>query len=55
MNDAKFISGGRILELHEIIQPDILKEIQEQLFYILFPHKVKCDLFHYSLNHILYL
>lgn len=36
MNDSKFISGGRILELHEIIQPDILKEIQEQLFYIMF-------------------
>lgn len=38
MNDAKFISGGRILELHEIIQPEILKEIQDQLFYIMFPH-----------------
>lgn len=38
MNDAKFISGGRILELHEIIQADTLKDIQNQLFYILFPH-----------------
>jgi len=38
MNDSKFISGGRILELHEIIQPNILQEIQEQLFYIFFPH-----------------
>ena len=38
MNDSKFISGGRILELHEIIQLNILQEIQEQLFYILFPH-----------------
>lgn len=38
MSDARFISGGRILELHETIQPNILKEIQEQLFSILFPH-----------------
>ncbi len=41
MNDSKFISGGRILELHEIIQPDILKEIQEQLFYIMFSNIYK--------------
>lgn len=37
MNDAKFISGGRILELHEIIQENILTEIQDQLFYIMLP------------------
>jgi len=41
MNDTKFISGGRILELHEIIQSDILKEIQEQLFYIMFSNIYK--------------
>lgn len=37
MNDAKFISGGRILELHEIINADILEQIKDQLFYMLFP------------------
>lgn len=37
INDSKFISGGRILELHEIISSDALKSIQEQLFQIMFP------------------
>lgn len=37
MNDTKFISGGRILELHEIINADILEQIKDQLFYMLFP------------------
>lgn len=37
INDTKFISGGRILELHEIIGIDILEQIKEQLFYLSFP------------------
>lgn len=37
VNDTKFISGGRILELHEIINFNILKEIQYQLLQIMFP------------------
>ena len=37
INDSKFISGGRILELHEIISSEILEEIQLQLLYIMFP------------------
>lgn len=37
INDTKFISGGRILELHEIIGTDILEQIKEQLFYLSFP------------------
>ena len=41
LNDAKFISGGRILELHEIISADPLKQIQEQLFQIMFPTLLK--------------
>lgn len=41
MNDARFISGGRILELHEIINDNTLKEIQTQLLYIMFPNLYK--------------
>ena len=37
INDSKFMSGGRILELHEIISTEILEEIQMQLLYIMFP------------------
>ena len=37
INDSKFISGGRILELHEVISSEILEEIQLQLLYIMFP------------------
>lgn len=37
ISDARFISGGRILELHEIINGDVLKEIQDQLLCIMFP------------------
>ncbi len=37
ISDAKFISGGRILALHEVIHSDVLAEIQEQLFYIALP------------------
>ena len=37
MSDAKFISGGRILELHEIINIDTLNDIQMHLLYIMFP------------------
>lgn len=37
INDTKFISGGRILELHEIINSNTLKEIQYQLLQIMFP------------------
>lgn len=38
INDSKFMSGGRILQLHEIIQTEILEEIQMQLLYIMFPN-----------------
>ncbi len=44
ISDAKFVSGGRILALHEIIPNNVLVEIQEQLFYIAFPD------FHKQLN-----
>lgn len=37
INDSKFISGGRILELHEVIPSEILEGIQLQLLYIMFP------------------
>ena len=38
INDSKFMSGGRILELHEIISTEILEEIQNaKLLYIMFP------------------
>lgn len=37
INDSKFMSGGRILELHEIIPHETLEEIQMQLLYIMFP------------------
>lgn len=37
INDSKFISGGRILELHEVISSEILEEVQLQLLYIMFP------------------
>ena len=37
INDSKFMSGGRILELHEVIPSEILEEIQLQLLYIMFP------------------
>lgn len=37
INDSKFVSGGRILELHEKISKELLEEIQMQLFHILFP------------------
>lgn len=37
INDSKFMSGGRILELHETISAKILEEIQMQLLYIMFP------------------
>ncbi len=37
INDSKFMSGGRILELHEIIPTKTLEEIQMQLLHIMFP------------------
>lgn len=39
LNDAKFISGGRILELHEIICDEALNEIKKQLHDIVFPNQ----------------
>lgn len=38
INDMKYISGGRILELHEIIDADTLKEIQHQACNVAFPN-----------------
>lgn len=37
ISDAKFVSGGRILELHDIITANALLEIQEQLMEVMFP------------------
>ena len=54
LNDSKFISGGRILELHEIIKSEILEEIQLQLLHIMFPviyknfHENKNKIFHFE-------
>lgn len=41
LNDAKYISGGRILELREIIQEDTLSDIQIQLAKVMFPNIMK--------------
>lgn len=38
INDCKFVSGGRILDVHEIINKSTLKDIQEQTFYVMFPN-----------------
>ena len=48
------MSGGRILELHEIIPTETLEEIQMQLLYIMFPdvyriyHKDKVQIIKYE-------
>ena len=41
VHDTKFVSGGRILELHEIINPDSLYDIQNQVFSVMFPNQYK--------------
>lgn len=41
VHDTKFVSGGRILELHEIIDSDSLYEIQNQVFSVMFPAQYK--------------
>lgn len=41
VHDTKFLSGGRILELHEIIVPDALYEIQNQVLSVMFPNQYK--------------
>lgn len=41
VHDTKFISGGRILELHEIINSDSLYEIQNHVLSIMFPNQYK--------------
>ena len=54
INDSKFMSGGRILELHEIIPTETLEEIQMQLLCIMFPdvhriyHKDKAQIIKYK-------
>ncbi|MDP4152871.1 MAG: hypothetical protein Q8865_05435 [Bacillota bacterium] len=37
LNDAKFISPGRIIETYEIIDADVFKQIKMQLFGVMFP------------------
>ncbi len=41
VDDTKFVSGGRILELLEIIDPDVLYEIQNQVLSVMFPIQYK--------------
>ena len=41
VHDTKFVSGGRILELHETIVSDALYEIQNQVLSVMFPIQYK--------------
>lgn len=41
IHDTKFISGGRILDVHEKINDDILYEIQNQILKVMFPNQNK--------------
>lgn len=41
IQDTKFISGGRILDVNEMIHPDALEQIQEQIYYVMFPNQYK--------------
>lgn len=41
IQDTKFISGGRILDVNEMIHIDVLEQIQEQIMYVMFPNQYK--------------